>query len=86
MSDEAQNEEAGTGCEASEYSALLTGRSELRTYDHDFVECPECGKDHSFDSEDLPDRACDTVEFECDYCHIKLRLGWYAMAELTKAS
>ena len=52
--------------------------------DHEFIECPECGKDHFFNNEDLTKNACDTKEFTCDHCKTKLNLGWYVEVELTK--
>ncbi|MDH3354497.1 MAG: hypothetical protein OEL79_04700 [Chromatiales bacterium] len=67
-------------------SDLLSGAVvDQNSYDHELIECPECGKDHFFDNEDLPDRACDGDDFTCDYCNTKLKLGWYATAELTRA-
>lgn len=46
--------------------------------------CPKCEKiiDLSSDSYELPDRACDDEEIECEYCEHVFSIGWYATAEL----
>ena len=48
------------------------------------IECPKCNEDHEVDGEDLPHRACDSTEFECQNpeCHHKFMIGWYAEIEV----
>ena len=50
--------------------------------DHEFIECPECGKDYFFNNEDLTKNACDTKEFTCDHCKTELNLGWFVKVEV----
>ena len=46
------------------------------------IECPHCEVVNQIDGEDLPDRACDDGEHECDYCGMTFKFGWYAELEL----
>jgi DNA primase catalytic subunit len=46
------------------------------------IECPECGFDNDLDSDDLPERACDSESFECKKCEHEFLIGWSAEAEL----
>jgi hypothetical protein len=46
------------------------------------IECPECGFDNDIDGEDLPDRACDSEDFECRQCEHTFLIGWVADVEL----
>lgn len=48
---------------------------------YDF-ECPACEGECLIENEDLPDRACDDVEFECPHCNTEMRVGWYAEVEV----
>ena len=46
------------------------------------IECPECEYDNELGSEDLPNRACDSCDFECVNCQNEFSIGWRAEAEL----
>lgn len=48
------------------------------------IECPECEFFSEVETEDLPDRACDSKEFECGDCGHPFQIGWYAEVELRK--
>jgi len=46
------------------------------------IECPECGYNNENLEDYMPDRACDSNEFECANCEHTFLIGWYAEAEL----
>ena len=41
--------------------------------------CPECEVD--VEIEDMPDRACDDMEWECPHCGYTTIIGWTAEVE-----
>lgn len=47
-------------------------------------DCQNCGKEVGFDSDKLPDSACDTEEIECENCGCILHIGWQAIPEVRK--
>lgn len=46
------------------------------------IECPKCGYDNEVDAEDLPTRACDDADFNCNDCEHTFQIGWIAEVEL----
>lgn len=47
----------------------------------DFM-CPNCGETCDVEMEDIPERACDDTEYECENCGQEMRIGWYAEIEV----
>ena len=46
------------------------------------IDCPECGENMEVECEDLPIRACDDTEYNCQHCDHGFKIGWYATVEL----
>jgi hypothetical protein len=48
------------------------------------IECPKCDTLIEFDTDELPDYACDSTEITCknEKCEHEFLVGWYATAEL----
>jgi len=46
------------------------------------IECPKCETINEVDGDDLPDRACDSEEFECRSCEHTFDIGWFAEVEI----
>ncbi len=44
-------------------------------------ECPKCGKTSEITGDDLPNHACDDVDWECPKCEEVTKIGWYATVE-----
>lgn len=45
-------------------------------------ECLSCDEKLDIDTEDMPDNACDVVDFECPHCHQEMTLGWVSLVEV----
>lgn len=45
-------------------------------------ECPCCEEESEVEMEDLPDRACDDMEYECPHCGSQMIIGWRAEIEV----
>lgn len=45
-------------------------------------ECPACLEENEIEIEDLPDRACDDMDFECAHCTTIVQIGWVAEVEV----
>ena len=45
-------------------------------------ECPYCGEENEIELEDLPDRACDEMGFECKHCENDMKIGWAPVIEI----
>ena len=43
--------------------------------------CPECKKNRDV-TDELPERACDETEIECERCETVMQIGWYGVAEV----
>ena len=46
------------------------------------IECPKCDELQELDYGDLPDNACDSVEYECNHCEHEFVIGWFAEVEI----
>lgn len=46
------------------------------------IECPYCKHEQTVEGEDLPDCACDDVDYDCDICGKTFQVGWFATAEV----
>lgn len=44
--------------------------------------CPSCLEDNEVDSEDMPNRSCDDMEYECPHCTQEMTIGWIAEIEV----
>lgn len=43
-----------------------------------YFECPLCLETAEAEGEDLPDNACDSVDYECNHCGGEMNIGWRA--------
>ena len=46
--------------------------------------CPKCGELCEIDTEILPPRVIDDVDFECPLCDHEFVIGWYPEIEIRK--
>ncbi len=48
------------------------------------LECPLCLQINEVESEDLPEKACDSVQYCCpnEECEGEMTIGWYAEVEV----
>jgi len=44
--------------------------------------CPMCDEDNEVDTEAMPDRACDAMDYECAHCNLEMTIGWFAEIEV----
>lgn len=45
-------------------------------------DCPMCEETCAVEWEDLPDRAVDSTEYECEHCGLEMQIGWVAEVEV----
>ena len=45
-------------------------------------ECPNCGDTCEVETQDLPDNACDEMNYECPHCDQLMKIGWHAEVEV----
>ena len=46
------------------------------------LDCPHCKKKIEIEGEVLPDKASDSVLYECNYCNKEIKIGWTAEIEV----
>lgn len=47
--------------------------------------CPSCDTDNDIELEQLPNRVCDEIKYECAHCGQQVMLGWVAEIEVRSA-
>lgn len=51
------------------------------------LECntfPSCKENCELQDDNLPSRACDSEDYECQHCGHVFMIGWYATVEIRK--
>lgn len=46
------------------------------------IDCPECDFNNEVEGDDLPEKCCDSSEFQCKRCDHIFDISWYATVEI----